>query len=542
MLDLAEEPLLGLLLVGLAIILVFGTVWWLGVPLRDWHAKLEERFLFGIPWGTLVVVGGLFAVYLFVQDGWTNWDRPVVVAFMASSIFDPTGWFFAGFAHSSPGHLRGNVTTTLVFAPIVEWVWGHHPPERRRSWEPDWLRRPVLRAFVLFPLGVGVIGVIAALTSWGPVIGFSVGAYALIGAAVINYPVAAIIALVARQTVRVLWNAWTDPVTITETAVRTVRPSWYGTAVQGHLIGLLLGVLLGLLLLRYRNRRPNPAIVGVATVFLGMYLSLWALWWILGPERFVVFRAIGVALVFGLGIAVALIVSHPDSRPSGLPVDLRRVAVGVIILAVLGMGIISLGINLATVEAPDRPVAAEVNDYELYYGQNVPDGMMNVIDIDAMGLTTDVTTSGVVIVSEDRNAWYQPVSSVELRNRGLRSFTVGGIGWSEPVWVQRMGWQPIGNSPVYRVRIGVEERWHHAFASEPKSADPTVAGHNFTFHAEPGQFQIGIEYRDSVEKIQIPEDGETVAVHDVKIEREGSLLRAKADNTTVTIATRERYQ
>lgn len=531
-----DEPVLWAVSLAVAAAFVGLVLWWAGVPFGSARSRLEERFIWGVPWGTLVVVGGLFAVYLFVQRGWWHWHSPVVVAYTAVSMWDPVGWLFAGFSHSSPGHLRGNITTTIVFAPIVEWIWGHYPRDR----SPDWASRPAVRALLLFPLGIAVIGIIAALFSWGPVIGFSVAAFALVGVALVHFPLLTIVGLVARSAVRLAWRALSDPVQISRATVRVVEPSWFGSAVQGHLVGLLLGVLVGLYLLdRLDTVPPTPGRLFVASVFVGTYLSIWSIWWILGPDEYVLFRAAGVIVVLLLGLAVAASVVNRPVR--GRRID--RIAITLILVAVVGMGIVGIGLNLAVSEPPPGEPALTVEDYEVYYGENVPDGMVNIVDIDAFGLTTSVETSGVIVTSEERHVWRRTVSATELQTHGVQRFHVGGVGWSEEIVAVRQGWQPAGNAPVYAVWIGDGEEFRPAFASENRTVRAVVDDHRFALRSTPnGSFAVAVEYEGEIVTVPIPEDSESVDAHEVEIHRVENELIVVSDGTVIPIAVQETYE
>ena len=513
------------------------------LPLRNAHDRLRERFILGVPWGSAVVVGILFFVYLFVQHGWWHYNRPVIVAYTAVSMFDPTGWLFAGLAHTSPGHLRGNVTTTLVFAPIVEYAWGHYQQRDRYPWEPRWMHRPVVRAVVIFPAAVVSVAIAAALFSWGPVIGFSVAAFALIGAALVHYPIIALGALVARSTVRVVWRTVSDPVVVSETAVRTVRPEWYGTAVQGHLVGLLLGAIIGIGLLRYHGRSVSPARVFLGSLFAGFFLSVWAVWWVLGPEEFVLFRALGVAIVLAIAAVIALAVGvNRPSVPWRQPLGPATGAFGALILVVIGMGAIGVGLNFAVVDNPEQEPALEVEDYKILYGTDVPDGMINVIQLEAFGLTTDVRTSGVIVVSEERNVWRQMVSSTELETRGNARFTVGGLGWSESVTVDRTGWTPVGNDTVYQVQLRTTDSTVLAHQSEPKTAIPVLEQHEIGIAIEDEQFVIVVQSGDVTQTFPMLEEGENVTAGQLTIVRENDTIIASTDGSSVPIADKETYR
>lgn len=536
MLALADEPAVWVVVLVLAIAAVVLLLSRLGVSYRQYHARLSERWIHGVPWGSLIVVLGLLAVYLFVQRGWWHWHRPVVVGFTAAAMWDPAGWLFAGFSHVDPGHLRNNLTSTLVFAPIVEWIWGHYP--RRPSSRP-WLDRPGIRAVIVFPGGVALLGIVAALSSWGPVIGFSVAVYALVGVVLVHYPLFAVVGLVARTAVRLAWRTVTDPVQVSRTSVQVVEPSWYGSAVQGHLVGLLIGVLVGLWLYRVTaERRPDPARLFAGTVFVGTYLSVWAIWWILGPDRFVLFRALGVILVLGVAAVLVLAVVEPpipEWRPG-------RLALGCILLLVIGMGVVGVGLNLVPVEVPEDEPTTGVADYDIYYGERIPDGMVNVFEVEAFGLTTDVRTSGVVVVSERRNVWRQTASATELETHGFARFHVGGLGWSEEVIALRRGWVPVGNDSVYAVWIGDGDRYDRAFAAPPRAASAVVDDHSFVLGVAEEEFAIRVERAGEAETVPFPTEEDPQPVLGVELYRDGDVILARTDGDEVPIATRETYE
>jgi len=78
---------------------------------------VRSRLLFGVPWGTLVVVAGVVAFYLFVQFGRSG--SPLVVPFVSWSYFYPLGVLASPLAHAGIGHVTGNVIGTLALAPIA---------------------------------------------------------------------------------------------------------------------------------------------------------------------------------------------------------------------------------------------------------------------------------------------------------------------------------------------------------------------------------------------------------------------------------------
>ncbi|MDZ7730477.1 MAG: hypothetical protein U5K37_05520 [Natrialbaceae archaeon] len=145
-------------------------VYRLETPEPGWIARLRSRFVRGVPWGTLIVVGVVLGFYLLGQDGVSNFDDPVSIPFRAWSYYYPLGLLTSSFAHINGGHITGNLLGTIVIAPIVEYAWGHYPDTE----DDRFFSRPAIRACLVFPLAVFVTGVVLALIGIGPVIGFSV--------------------------------------------------------------------------------------------------------------------------------------------------------------------------------------------------------------------------------------------------------------------------------------------------------------------------------------------------------------------------------
>jgi len=123
-------------------------------PTRRWRDMARERLVYGVPWGSLVVIAFVVAVYLFVQSGIADFDDPVTIPFRTWSYFYPLGLATAAFSHAGPGHLIGNLAGTVVVAPLAEYAWGHYPDDREPNRSDSWRTNPRIRAFVLFPLAV----------------------------------------------------------------------------------------------------------------------------------------------------------------------------------------------------------------------------------------------------------------------------------------------------------------------------------------------------------------------------------------------------
>lgn len=514
-----------------------------GVTWDRARRRLRARFLYGVPWGTITVVAVVLGVYLLVQRGLWDWHRPVVVRYMAFSLFEPVGWALAGLAHSGPDHLVGNLTSAIVFAPLVEYAWSHYPRPGGDRTLPPAFHRPPVRAVLVFPAAVLGLGVVSGLVAWGPVIGFSFVVFALLGCALVHYPLVTLAALLARTGVRVVMEALVEPVSVAEATTRVVRPGWYGTAVQGHLFGLLVGIVAGLALLRYWNRRPAPGRLWIGSCVLGFSLSLWAFWWILGPEQFVLFRGLGAVTVVALATVIALAAARTDAPR--LPALNRRpheVGRAVLLAVLLVMGLVGLGVNAIGVDQTDDAGGLHVDGYEIFYAEHVPDEMFGVVDIEPLGLSTNVTTSGVVVQSEDRRLWYRAVSAIALETHGNRAFRIGDLGWSQRVDAARRGWEVTENQTVYAVWLDAGDGWQHVWDAPPVRAEPIVANHSFALAADDGQFVVDVARNQSVERVPVPSENESIPVHDVQLRTEEGVLYASHDGTRVRIATQETYE
>lgn len=503
-------------------------------PDRGPRAVLRERFYRGVPWGSLIVFSWVLAVYLFVQGGLWQPDEPLAVPFSAWSYFYPLGMAFAGFAHVGPGHLLGNLTTALVFAPLAEYVWGHYPES-----EDARIADPQVRAFVAFPLAILAIGVGTSLFSWGPVIGFSGVVFAMIGFVLVRYPILAVVALAARSAVRTLSDALAEPVAVVEVTASVSPPWWYGIAVQGHAIGFLAGVLLGAALLRRRKVRPDPRRLWLGTLLVSLSLSLWAVWWVRGEGTYVLFQALGLVLVFALAAIVTAAVTA-DDRPLIRGMTRRQAAVGALALPLVVMCLIAVPLNLVAVDEEPRESALTVGDYTVFYDEEVEDRMFSVVEVEAFGETTDVTTSGVIVASPERNVWGQEVPASELETHGDATVRVGGLTWSETIEVERSGWA-VGDEAVYAVWLENDGERVHSYDSEPESADAVVDGRTISLHSEAGTFYVEVEGDGATEYAELPAEGEFRETNGLAIGNDDGRLVASDGTSVVPIAEAESY-
>ena len=280
-----------------AVVVALAAVRFVDRPAGGWTRALRSRLLLGLPWGTLVVVAGVVAVYLFVQSGIDDPNRPVVIPFRSWSYFYPEGVFWSSFAHASRGHITGNLLSALVAGGLAEYAYGHFPDGRevddasrrgaRAGRLPDHLRalaprlrrlpgcvrrlpsravgvdspasNPYVRAFVIVPGAAVAFGLAAALFALGPVIGFSVVVFGYWGFALVSRPVAAVVATVGTTLVAVLYDAVRVPIAFAEASPSYGAPGWANVAIQGHALGLIGGALVAVLLLRRRARGATGA-------------------------------------------------------------------------------------------------------------------------------------------------------------------------------------------------------------------------------------------------------------------------------------------
>ncbi len=557
---------------------------------QAWGAHLRARFLFGVPWGTLVVVGLVIGAYLFVQDGITDPSSPVTIPFRAWSYLYPLGMGAASFTHAGESHLIGNVAGTLVVAPIAEYAWGHYASEESERLHS----KPWVRALVLFPGVVLGAGLFTSLFGLGPVIGFSGVVFAFIGFAVIRYPLTTVLATaVVQSALLTTYRGLTQPLVVeTAQASPPAPPGWAQVAIQGHAIGLFLGLLCGTAVAHRRGFRPNPTRLWVALVLIGFSKGLWAIYWFGGEETFILFRGPGVAVVFVLALVVTLALAASDrpipslvgdndvntktdtwlsknthstavefdpgtsqTKPDSSAATTRRswkrffdsdgelnrretaAVVLVVLLALLSGPAVPANLFLVD-ETATGAETVTVEDYTIGYDEGVQNELVSIVDIWVFQEATTLTASGVIVTSSDRNVWHQAVSKDQLAFSGEETVTVGGVGWRESVTVTREGWEPIGNETVYQVWLEDSDTETVTFQSEPTTADLQLEGQSVTVDTNnDGDFVI----RLADEQTPVPADGDSVEVGDLEFRHESDRLYATTGETNVTVATKERY-
>ncbi len=544
-------------------------------PAGSWGRRLRSRLLLGVPWGTLVAIAFVIGVYLFVQSGLENPDRPVVIPFRGWSYFYLEGVIWSGFAHSSRSHITGNLLSTLVAGALAEYAYGHFPRKRGSTTFASATTNPYVRAFCVVPGAILIFGGVSSLFALGPVIGFSGVVFALWGFALVHYPIGTIAALTGSTLVSLLHSTLRSPIEFASATSSYGPPSWANVAVQGHALGFIAGVLVAVWLVRRRRSGRGSSradatalVVFVAVLLFGASRRLWAVYWYLGNERYELYRALGLALLVVLALIVALAVagrdeplrasipghsSSPTETGDGLDSATLRGAIATVTPAAIGFTLVLLALavvagpgilpNLVTVDEGDLPGdPIEVEGYQITYAENVEDRMVNVIDVGAFGRSTSVRTSGVIVQNADRQIWTTAASRGTLAHWEYRAVDVGGTGWRETVWVQRSGWVAADGGATYRIDLIHDGQRSTAFVSEPRRAEPRIDGRNVTVAAVQEGFELRVDHEGTNEAAPIPGQNETVTLQDVRFTREDRAMYAERGDTRVRIAQRERYE
>jgi len=531
----------GVLLAGM--LLSVATLVALARPGGRWGVRLRRRLVLGVPWGTLLTVGLVLAVYLFVQAGLDHWYRPTTIPFRAWSYFYPLGILTAGFSHVGPGHLIGNLLGTVVFGSLAEYAWSHFPTGRGATSFATWRENPFVR-IVAVPVVAAVVAIASGLFGLGPVIGFSGVVFAYAGFALVRYPVATVVLLAAGDLVRLAYRSLRDPVVPTSGSVGYSTPWWADIAIQGHALGLFIGFGLAVLLFRARKELPTPGRIWLGAAAYAASQGLWAVYLFKGGDSYVLYRAAGLGLIFLLAalVTAAATASHRD-LVARIDLSRREAAVGLLFAVLFALALAAVPYSLVTVGdvAPDDG-GVEVRDYTVFYAENVEDEYVAAYDFPIYDAGS-VTTSGVIVTSEERQVWYTAISRGRLAFAGERAVRVGGLGWRDAVVANRTGWNVVGNRTVYAVRLRHDGTETFAYASNASRAEPTVAGRNVTFSAGEDGFTVAVTRRnETLATAPVPPANVSVRVGGLTLRRNGTRLFAERNGTSVRIATREQYR
>jgi hypothetical protein len=315
-----------------------------------------------------------------------------------------------------------------------------------------------------------------------------------------------------------------------------------------------VGVLLGVWVARRQSaERPSAARVAAGVLLFGVAQSLWAVYWYRGGETYILYRAAGFALVILLATLVAgtvaasarPLVSTPDDPDAVRAVPRWRIGATVLLFCTAALAGPAVPVNLMTTQSGDLPGEAEpitVRGYEVTYAENVPNGMVSVVDVEAFGETTQVNTSGVIVRNRERGIWMTAVSKGRLDFTGTTNVRLGGVGWRDSVRVQRTGWNAIGGGTVYRVRLIHGERNVTAFTSSPVQADPVVAGRNVSVETASEGFRLNVSFGNRSAVAPMPAVNETASVGGLEFANVDGRVYAINGATRVRVAKRETYE
>lgn len=504
--------------------------------------RLQQRFILGVPWGSVLTIGGLLICYAIVQRGLWSWSDPLWIPFVNWSYLYPTGVILGPFTHAGPGHLMSNLFSAALLAPLAEYIWGHYSEESRSADVRGILARPYVRAIIVFPAAVIGVGLLTSILAWGPVIGFSGVVFAFAGFVVVRYPLTTVITIVSTTVLSDLVSAASNPYVIEEVRTELTTPWWVGISIQGHLVGFLIGAVLGVILLTYRheNHRPGPIRLWFGLVLVMVMMSLWAIWFPAEGDQYILYRGAGMLLVLGL-VAAITIATVTKSRPLVGAVTRRQLAIMGILLPILVIALVAIPMNTIAVTSYDRPPhAATAEDYTIQYGDTVPNPVEPGFTIPFWDPEPG-TSSGVIVSSQDRQLWTEAISRNELARTGDDTIRVGGLTWSESINVSRIGWSPVGNESVYRVMVESDatsptESYH----SPSRLIEPVIANHSIRLNStEAGFFIIVTGPNGDQTEAMVPDENETSEVGELQIDRSDGSLYAEYNSTRVPIAEQE---
>ncbi|CAI49206.1 probable rhomboid family protease [Natronomonas pharaonis DSM 2160] len=530
-----------------ALAVSLAAVYYLSQPAGRWGQLVRKRLLLGLPWGTLLAVGGVLAFYLLAQDGLANPNAPVQIPFRAYGYTYPLGVLTAGFAHASLGHLVGNLIGTLVFGSLAEYAWSHFPTERGSTSFSSLRMNPFAR-IAAFAAAVFAFGIVSAAFGLGPVIGFSGVVFAFVGFALVRFPLATAVATLTTGVVSQLYNAVRSPESVHVASETFSQPWWAGISLQGHLLGLLAGAVFGAALLYRRGVRPNPTHIWLAALVFAVDRGLWAVYLPEGPETFRLFRALGLAAVFCIAALVAgAAVATPRDLLSRIDLSRREAAYGLLIAALLAVALVAVPLNLYTIDDPDAGLDAdsgiEVEDYTVYYAEDVENQFVPAIPVPGDGnVTADrIEASGIIIVSAERDIWWQEVSKSRLASNGEATLRLGSLTWNEDVHVTRPTWRVAGTESSYLVEAQAETADERSvlFQSPPAQADARLDGRNVSVAPADSGFELRVTRdNETLGTAAVPADGESVTAGGVQFERDDRSLFAERGDTRLRIAQR----
>jgi hypothetical protein len=272
--------------------------------------------------------------------------------------------------------------------------------------------------------------------------------------------------------------------------------------------------------------------------------ALWAVYWFRGNETFVLYRGPGVVLITLLAIVVTLAVTTSDRNVLGTLTN-RQLWMTILLVSAAALAGPAIATNLLTFGTDSPPDSSvEVRDYTVYYAEDVENEMVSVVDVEALGETTQVRSSGVIVVSERRHIWTQAVSKGRLAFAGRVGVDVGGVGWREEVDALRRGWSAVGNRTAYMIWLRPPDGdWRLSYTSPPTTAEPTIAGRNVSIVPARGTFYLRVESNNrTLGRTPIPKNNQSASVGGLELVRVDGAVFAVANETRVRVATKEKYR
>ncbi|MGK2229859.1 MAG: membrane associated rhomboid family serine protease [Methanobacteriota archaeon] len=491
--------------------------------------RARERFVAGLPLGTFVIVSVNVVFFVFAQRAYTG--DVLTVPYLSWSYVYPTGFLTGPVGHAGVPHIVGNLTATVVFAPVVEYVVGH-----KIDLSGERALHPLVRALVGVPLAWYGVGVFVSFFSWGPSIGFSGVVYFFFGFAVVFYPVVSVGLLVVTDAFRTLLGALRRPVTASTAGESYITPSWANIALDGHVLGLLVGVGVAVLVARRRGANLDAYRVGTAVFVLGLAQGLYAVWTVDG-STYVLYRAFGVAFVALLAVLVAYFVEIESSSPPFTQLDSfaprRTVSVSTLLVPIVVICVIGLVTGLGTVSTVDDVDTVEVDGYSVWYGEDVEnERVVSVPFIDAAPV--NFTVSGVIVTNEDRGIWYRAASKGRLRTDPSRSFLVGGLGWYDEVTVERVGLESSTGNTSYSVLVTTRNETRAVYDSPPAPTATTVDGWGVNLTVDGGERAVRMRRGDRTRTVPLRNTSFTVEGVTFTT-RDGRILAGVGDETRAAV-------
>lgn len=515
------------------------------IETKPYTKLVKQRFVHGIPWGTVTVSVGLVLFYIGVQGGHTD-AGPVTVGYRSWSFVFPEALLFSSFAHYDAHHLIGNVTWFVVFGTIAEFLWGHYPQTgfNRLTGRSDRVRVRVLRLMrcprnriIMFVVAVVAFGVASSFVTPGASLGASGIVFAICGVVIVLTPKLAILGLVVVEPVRVLVEAVVSPVyTTTGHSVA----GGLDVSFTSHVFGLCVGVFIAYFVrhrLRADGERVSPGHIAVALFAFAVMTNLYAFTQPVSSDTALVLHAIGVAFVLVL-VVLSVLLSIDERIVVLKSVDLsaREIAVGSFICIILAFSVIGVVYNVVPVTPGESQGSVEVNEYTVMYGEEVDDAYSTAFS--TASVVDPPKQSGVIVTSDKRNVWHVAVTPSELRANQEVSVPVGGIGWREDVSVQWSEWRIAGQQPVYSVTADQNGETTVLYDSTAVTAPHRVDGNSIQIGSDDGEFTVTVQSeRGMVETVSVPDRGESVSVNGITIERQSGVLYAGSGDTSVRVAT-----